>query len=174
MTYEYIDRLLGQALLLGDHGTLARRLTELIDDYSSGDVPRATVMVMAAEEWRQAGQPARALELFRRAIDDGGDAGIDPRCGIADTLFELDRPGEAREIIAAVRAEGRVDPQSALYLAETLAAYGDLEAAHEWATEGVRLGPDDPGLRDALLRTRYRIRVDLGLGEDTIDAMLDS
>ena len=98
---------------------------------------------------------------------------VDPRAGIADTLFELDRPAEAQELVDSIRAEGGVDPSTALNVAETLLAYGDLAGAHEWATDGVLASDGAGGTRDALLRTRYRIRVDLGLPEDDLDALLD-
>lgn len=134
---------------------------------------RAAILVLAAEEWRQAGQPATALARFQSALDDGGEVAADPRAGIADTLFELDRPDEARDVIAAIRA-GHWNPATALTVAETLAAYGDPQAAHDWATEGVRACPQGSPIRDSLLRTRYRIRVDLGLPEDDLDALLDA
>ncbi|WP_424528486.1 tetratricopeptide repeat protein [Sphaerisporangium viridialbum] len=174
VTRGQLDRLLEQALLHDDHGALAGRLDDLARGYASGEVSRAAILVLAAEEWRQAGQPARALECFQRALDDGGEVSVDPRAGIADTLFELDRPTEAQELVESIKADGRVDPSTALHVAETLLAYGDLNGAHEWATEGVLAGEGaGGGTREALLRTRYRIRVDLGLPEDDIDALLD-
>ncbi|WP_204050365.1 tetratricopeptide repeat protein [Microbispora siamensis] len=173
VTNEQVDRLLEQALLLDDHGALARRLDALAQGYESGEMSRAAILVLAAEEWRQAGQPATALDRYQSALEDGGEVPVDPRAGIADTLFELDRPEEARAVIAAVRA-GDWNPATALTVAETLVAYGDLDAAHEWATEGIRAcGATVSGIRDSLLRTRYRIRVDLGLPEDDLDALLD-
>jgi hypothetical protein len=173
VTREQLDRLLEQALLLDDHDALARRLDSLALTYESGEVSRAAILVLAAEEWRQAGQPATALDRFQRAVDDGGEVGVDPRAGIADTLFELERPDEARAMIRTIRARGAVDPLTSLSVAETLAAYGDLAGAHDWATEGVSACPPGEGTREALLRTRYRIRVDLGLPEDDLDALLD-
>ncbi|MDH2426760.1 tetratricopeptide repeat protein [Sphaerisporangium sp. TRM90804] len=173
VTREQLDRLLEQALLDDDHASLADRLDGLARGYASGEVSRAAILVLAAEEWRQAGQPARALECFQRALDDGGEVSVDPRAGIADTLFELDRPAEAQELVGSIKAEGGVDAATALHVAETLLAYGDLRGAHEWATEGVVAGEAAGGTRDALLRTRYRIRVDLGLPEDDLDALLD-
>ncbi|MEZ0071614.1 putative negative regulator of RcsB-dependent stress response [Planotetraspora sp. GP83] len=173
VTHEQLDRLLEQALLLDDHGALARQLDALAQGYESGEVSRAAILVLAAEEWRQAGQPATALDRFQSALDDGGEVLVDPRSGIADTLFELDRPDEARDVIAAVRADGW-NAATALTVAETLAAYGDLDGAHEWATEGVRACVPGTALREALLRTRYRIRIDLGLPEDDLDALLDA
>ncbi|MBA2891318.1 hypothetical protein ACIBH1_25790 [Nonomuraea sp. NPDC050663] len=172
VTREHLDRLLEQALLADDHGSLARRLDDLALTYNSGDVSRAAILVLAAEEWRAAGQPARALDCYQRAVDDGGEAGIDPRAGIADTLFELERPGEAREVIATLQAEGEVNAVTAHSIAETLAAYGDLTTGHEWATQAVLACDDDDPEHVAMLRTRYRIRLDLGLPEDELDALI--
>ncbi|SDG43055.1 hypothetical protein SAMN05421505_104120 [Sinosporangium album] len=155
-----------------DHASLAGKLDDLAHSYESGEVSRAAILVLAAEEWRQAGQAARALTSFQSAIDDGGEVIVDPRAGIADTLFELDRPDEARELIDVIHSEGRVNPATALTVAETLVAYGDLRAAHEWATQGVLGGQEGSGDHSALLRARYRIRVDLGLPEDELDALI--
>ncbi|MEO3811299.1 hypothetical protein ABGB17_20085 [Sphaerisporangium sp. B11E5] len=174
VTREQLDRLLEQALLNDDHGALADRLDTLARGYTSGDVSRAAILVLTAEEWRQAGQPARALDCYQRALDDGGEVPVDPRAGIADTLFELDRPDEARDLIDSIKSTPPVSPSTALHVAETLLAYGDLTAAHDWATEGILTGDDTGTTRDALLRTRYRIRVDLGLPEDDLDALLDA
>lgn len=172
VTREHLDRLLEQALLADDHSSLARQLDELALSYSSGDISRAAILVLAADEWRQAGQPARAMECFQRALEDGGDSGIDPRAGIADTLFELDRPEEARDVIATIRGEGGANPATAHNIAETLVAYGDLQAGLEWVTQAVLTCADDDPEHLALLRTRYRIRVDLGLPEDDLDALV--
>jgi predicted Zn-dependent protease len=174
VTREQLDRLLEQALLLDDHDALARQLDSLAAGYDSGEVSRAYLLVLAGEEWRQVGQAATALDRFQQALDDGGEVSVDPRTGIADTLFELDRPEEAREVIRAIRAAGGNDPATFLSVAETLMAYGDLDGAHEWATDGVRASGAAGDTRQALLRTRYRIRVDLGLPEDDLDALLDA
>ncbi|MBG0820286.1 hypothetical protein HS048_06000 [Planomonospora sp. ID91781] len=173
VTRGQLDRLLEQALMADDHENLARRLEELAEAYVSGDISRAAVLVLAAEEWRQAGKPVRALRCFQLAVDEGGDAGADPRAGIADTLFELEQPDEARKVIEEIRTGG-VSPATALTVAETLAAYGEPQEAHAWATWG--LGDAVPGGAEhaALLRVRYRIRVDLGLPEDELDALLDT
>ena len=191
MTREQLDRLLEQTLLLDDHDALARRLDSLALTYDSGEVSRAAILALAAEEWRQAGQPATALNnpgsfgqittagpprIMQFAADQhvlGGEVAVDPRAGIVDTLFELERPDEARQMINVIRGSDVIDPLTSLSVAETLAAYGDLAGAHQWATEGVRAGSLEEDTRDALLRTRYRIRVDLGLPEDDLDALLD-
>ncbi|WP_345394244.1 tetratricopeptide repeat protein [Nonomuraea salmonea] len=149
MTREHLDRLLEQALLADDHDSLASRLYDVALDYSSGDVSRASILVLAAEEWRAAGQPARAMECFQRAVEDGGDAGFDARAGIADTLFELDRPDEAREVIETIRAEGNVSTATAHTIAETLVAYGDLQG-------GSNGPPRPPSAAMRTIRSRWR------------------
>ena len=54
----------------------------------TGDVSRSAILLLAAEEC--AGRTAgNALDCFQRAVEDGGEVSIDPRAGIADTLFEL-------------------------------------------------------------------------------------
>ncbi|WP_231619024.1 tetratricopeptide repeat protein [Nonomuraea sp. SBT364] len=172
VTREHLDRLLEQALLADDHSSLARRLYDVALSYSTGDVSRASILVQAAEEWRAAGQPARALECFQRALEDGGEASFDPRAGIADTLFELDRHDEAREVIETIRAEGAASAATAHTVAETLVAYGDLEGGLDWVTQAVLACDEDDPEHKAMLRTRYRIRVDLGLPEDDLDALI--
>ncbi|WP_239129029.1 hypothetical protein [Sinosporangium siamense] len=172
MTREHLDRLLEQALLADDHASLARKLDDLAQSYDSGEVSRAAILMLAAEEWRQAGQAVRALTSFQSAIEDGGEVAVDPRAGIADTLFELDRADEARELIEVIRCDDGVNTATVLTVAETLVAYGDLPAAHEWATRGALSGQKGTGEHSALLRTRYRIRVDLGLPEDELDELI--
>ena len=76
-------------------------------------------------------------------------------------------------MIEAIRASGGVTPATALTVAETLVAYGVYGrpmAGHQGAHEAV----EGSGEHIALLRTRYRIRVDLGLPEDELDALLDA
>jgi tetratricopeptide (TPR) repeat protein len=173
VTQELLDRLLERALLADDHESLARRLDELARQYTSGDMSRATLLALAAEEWRQAGQPLRALDCYHRAVEDGGEVSVDPRAGIADLLFELGRPDEAQEMIKTIGAEGEVSPSTALSITETLVAYADLPAALEWATQGARRAAPGSAEHSALLRARYRIRIDLGLPEDDLDRLLD-
>ncbi|MFC7645882.1 hypothetical protein ACFQX6_38710 [Streptosporangium lutulentum] len=49
--------MLEQTLLADDHEDLARRLEALVEAYVTGDVSRSAILLLAAEEWRQAGQP---------------------------------------------------------------------------------------------------------------------
>jgi hypothetical protein len=172
VTREHLDRLLERALLADDHSSLARQLDDLAVYYSEGEVSKAAILVLAAEEWRAAGHPVLALDCYQRAVEDGGESGVDPRAGIADTFFELDRPDEARELIAELRAEPALTPATAHNVAETLVAYGDLRGGLDWVTRAVLTCERDDPEHVALLRTRYRIRVDLGLPEDELDALV--
>lgn len=161
-------------MLADDHESLARRLDNLARQYTSGDMSRATLLTLAAEEWRQAERPLRALDCLQRAVDDGGEVSVDPRAGIADILFELGRPDEAREMIKAIGAEEPVASGTSLSITETLVAYVDLPTALEWATRGAQSAAPGSAEHTALLRARYRIRVDLGLPEDDLDQLLDA
>jgi len=68
VTREQIHRLLDRALLRDEHDAPARQLDALAADYESGEVSRASLLVLAAEEWRRVGRPAIALERFRQAL----------------------------------------------------------------------------------------------------------
>ncbi|PKK16070.1 MAG: hypothetical protein BUE48_001060 [Thermomonospora sp. CIF 1] len=183
MTEDDLDDLEFDTLRTGDHASAARRLSELAASVSGG-VSRAKVLLRAGEQWQHAGDHAKAAELYRQAIEDGGETYGDPRAYLADALFELDRADEARDLIEQIRADEPRDPEVYRTVAEVLYAHGDPEGAHDWATAGVELvlalrerGEEDVEIAEdsleGLLRLRYRTRVDLGRPEDDYDAMLD-
>jgi tetratricopeptide (TPR) repeat protein len=189
VTEDDLDDMEFDTLRTGDHAAAAQRLSELAGSVSGG-VSRAKVLVRAGEQWQHAGEHAKAAELYRKAIEDGGEVYGDPRAYLADALFELGRDDEARELIEAIRADAPRDPEVHRCVAEMLYAHGDLAGAHEWATAGADVvlairdrgetagasGDDVLSAEDsleALLRLRYRARVDLGQPEDEYDAMLD-
>lgn len=183
VTEDDLDDLEFDTLRTGDHTSAARRLSELAASVSGG-VSRAKVLLRAGEQWQHAGDHAKAAELYRQAIEDGGETYGDPRAYLADALFELDRADEARDLIEQIRADEPRDPEVYRTVAEMLYAHGDPEGAHDWATAGVELvlalrerGEEDVEIAEdsleGLLRLRYRTRVDLGRPEDDYDAMLD-
>lgn len=175
-----LDALEFDAARSGDHVAAAERMTRLAEGISpEGEPSRAEVLARAGEQWQLAGDPGRAVTLFRQAIDDGGRTGVDPRASLADALFEVGEAAEARDVLAALRAEPRLAPATCLTVAETLMAQGDLRATQDWATVGVRAargdrGPGEVELLGQLLRLRFRCRSDLGLPEDDYDRMLDA
>lgn len=155
-------------------------------------MPRAEAYLRAGEQWLLADDPAEAVAGFQHAMADGGPVFGDARVPMARALFQLGRQTEAQAIVSQLKAEGPADPRTCDLVAELLVERSELAAALEWATAGVELclagkpGPDSAGGDRAagdradddselrlLLRLRYRIRNDLGLGEDDYDAMLD-
>ncbi|XVQ11272.1 tetratricopeptide repeat protein [Spirillospora sp. CA-255316] len=204
VTEDDLDDLEFDTLRTGDHISAARRLSELAESVSGG-VSRANVLLRAGEQWQHAGDHARAAELYRTALEDGGETYGDPRAYLADALFELGQADEARKLVEQIRADKPSDPEVYRAVAEVLYAQGDAVGAHEWATNGADVilalrdravgvgagtdatpedadrsltpGPDDVALAEdsleALLRLRYRARVDLGRDEDDYDALLD-
>ena len=206
VTEDDLDDLEFDTLRTGDHISAARRLSELAESVSGG-VSRANVLLRAGEQWQHAGDHGRAAELYRKAMDDGGETYGDPRAYLADALFELGRADEARVLVEQIRADKPRDPEVYRAVAEVLYAQGDASGAHEWATSGADVilalrdsavgtgigggpdappvpaddgftpGPDDIALAEdsleALLRLRYRARIDLGRAEDDYDALLD-
>jgi tetratricopeptide (TPR) repeat protein len=190
VTEDDLDDMEFDTLRTGDHAAAAQRLSELAGSVSGG-VSRAKVLLRAGEQWQHAGEHAKAADLYRQAIEDGGEVYGDPRAYLADALFELERESEARELIEAIRVDAPRDPEVHRCVAELLYAHGDVGGAHEWATAGAdvvlsiqdrsngdRQVDEDTALSaedslEALLRLRYRARVDLGQPEDEYDAMLD-
>jgi hypothetical protein len=176
----------------GDHRSAAERMIELAQTGTQTDaMPRAEAFIRAGEQYLLADDPTAAASGFRQAMADGGPVSVDPRVPLARALFAMGRQGEADDLIARVKADGQADPRACDLIAELLLEYSDPQAALEWATAGVEMCLWHPGgqgqaqdsivsRRDAdqnelrlLLSLRYRIRNDLGLPEDSYDAMLD-
>lgn len=205
VTEDDLDDLEFDTLRTGDHISAAERLSELAETVTGG-VSRANVLLRAGEQWQHAGDHGKAAELYRRAMEDGGEVYGDPRAYLADALFELGRADEARTLVDEIRADKPRDPEVYRTVAEVLYAQGDASGAHDWATSGADVvlalrdravgtgvggpdeppvsgeesftpGPDDVALAEdsleALLRLRYRARIDLGRSEDDYDALLD-
>lgn len=205
VTEDDLDDLEFDTLRTGDHISAAERLSELAESVTGG-VSRANVLLRAGEQWQHAGDHGKAAELYRRAMEDGGEVYGDPRAYLADALFELGRADEARTLVDEIRADKPRDPEVYRTVAEVLYAQGDASGAHDWATSGADVvlalrdravgtgvggpdeppvtgeesftpGPDDVALAEdsleALLRLRYRARIDLGRKEDDYDALLD-
>jgi predicted Zn-dependent protease len=191
LSREEFDSIEFDAAASGDHAAAARQMTMLATTGAeSASMPRAEAFLRAGEQWLLADDPAQAVSGFRRAMADGGPVFVDPRVPLARALFQLGRQSEAQEIISTLKAENPANPRMCDMVAELLVERGDLQAALHWATAGVELclsqageqsplaparqwqSGDDSELR-LLLSLRYRIRNDLGLGEDDYDQLLD-
>jgi hypothetical protein len=196
LSREEFDAIEFDAAASGDHQTAARRMSKLaVIGTQSDTMPRSEAFLRAGEQWLMADDPAAAASGFRLAMADGGPVFVDPRVPLARALFLMDKPAEAQSLLDKLKAEGRHDPRMCDLVAELLVERSDLPGALDWATAGVELclerrggseGAALPGpgagvtsVRDAeaelrlLLSLRYRIRNDLGLPEDSYDALLD-
>jgi hypothetical protein len=197
LSREEFDAIEFDAAASGDHQTAARRMSKLaVIGTQSASMPRSEAFLRAGEQWLLADDPAAAASGFRLAMADGGPVFVDPRVPLARALFLLGKPAEAQSLLDKLKAEGRSDPRMCDLVAELLVERSDLTGALDWATAGVELclqrrradggaGPDEAGRTapddsdDAeaelrlLLSLRYRIRNDLGLPEDSYDALLD-
>jgi hypothetical protein len=197
LSREEFDALEFEAARTGDHLSAASRMLELAQTgVQTPSMPRAEAFLRAGEQWLLADRPAEAAAGFRRALEDGGPVFADPRVPLARALYMLGQAGEAQALIDELKAEERTDPRTCDLVAELLVECGDLESALDWATAGVEAclhrgqagnpaapagapaghlaagasGPDREELR-LLLNLRYRIRNDLGLPEDSYDAL---
>jgi predicted Zn-dependent protease len=158
VTEDDLDDLEFDTLRTGDHISAARRLSELAESVSGG-VSRANVLLRAGEQYQHAGDHGRAAELYRRAMEDGGETYGDPRAYLADALFELGSADEARTLLDQIRADSPRDPEVYRAVAEVLYAQGDATGAHEWATSGA----------DVVLALRDRA-VGTGMGGGPVEA----
>ena len=197
LSREEFDAIEFDAAASGDHQTAARRMSKLaVIGTQSDSMPRSEAFLRAGEQWLMADDPAAAASGFRLAMADGGPVFVDPRVPLARALFLMDKPAEAQSLLDKLKTEGRHDPRMCDLVAELLVERSDLPGALDWATAGVELclerrggseGAALPGpgagvtsVRDdaeaelrLLLSLRYRIRNDLGLPEDSYDALLD-
>ena len=197
LSREEFDAIEFDAAASGDHQTAARRMSKLaVIGTQTDSMPRSEAFLRAGEQWLLADDPAAAASGFRLAMADGGPVFVDPRVPLARALFLMDKSAEAQSLLDKLKAEGRRDPRMCDLVAELLVERSDLSGALDWATAGVELclgrgrggdpaAPSRPGgdAADAsddaepelrlLLSLRYRIRNDLGLPEDSYDALLD-
>lgn len=181
VTTADLDRLEFRAVQSGDHVDVALELLGLANGVDAdSEISRAELFVRAGEQWEMAQEFERASAAYQRAIDDGGVTIIDARALLAGALLELDCVDTAYAQLERLRAEGPRNLPTCIHIVETLRAHDDLMGAHTWATLGVeRFRHQDVSryvhdLLMELLRTRFRIRVDLGLDEDALDRILDA
>ena len=157
------------------------------DHAGDPDEPRALVDA----GWsiaRGSGDLERALELFRRAAEFGGEVGRDAQVGIAEQLYALRRDQEADEVQRALRAELDDQPSDLGTvrvfddMTEMLSDAGQDHLALEWCQAGLDRAAeagDDPEVeecRHALLISRSYLRKKLGveLDEQDLEALAEA
>lgn len=183
LSRDEFDSLEFDAAASGDHAAAAREMVRLaLLGTQTEAMPRAEAFLRAGDQWLLADDPAEAAHWFRQARSDGGPVSVDPRVGLARALFQLGRQAEAQGLINSLKDDGRADPRTCDLAAELLVDRGDLAGALDWATVGVErclaagqpvVGADEDSELMLLLRLRFRVRNDLGLPEDSYDALLD-
>ena len=139
------DCLEDDTLRTGEHAVAAERLADLAQTVpaASGEhqgVSRAKILLRAGEQFQHAGDPTtpRAAELYRLAIEDGGDVYGDPRVYLADALFELGERDEAVSLLADIRDDKPTDPEVYRVVAEVLYEQG-AAGGRPWSTAGLDL-----------------------------------
>lgn len=191
LTEDIFDEIEFQAARSGDHASAARRMAELADTYPREyAISRAEALTRSGEQWELAERPDEAAVMYRRAIEDGGETWLDARAFLVGPLLRMGNESEARQIIADLRADEPQNPKVYEWVAEALFDAGDMATAAEWATAGARhliatiegsgrdvmdlISPETDyiDLQD-LLRIRYRARLDQGMPEDDLDALVD-
>jgi tetratricopeptide (TPR) repeat protein len=172
---ELFDAIEVNAARTGNHKRAAVRMSRLAEQASDEGISPAEAHMRAGEQWLLAGDPAEAATEFRAALELGGPTFADPRIQLARALYGLGAREEAAALISQLADEGRDDPRTCDMVAELLIEQGDLHGALGWATAGVGacMRVSDREELPLLLRLRYRLRIDLGLGEDDYDRMLD-
>lgn len=191
LTEDIFDEIEFQAARSGDHASAARRMAELADTYPREyAISRAEALTRSGEQWELAERPDEAAVMYRRAIEDGGETWLDARAFLVGPLLRMGNDAEARQIIAELRADEPQNPKVYEWVAEALFDAGDMATAADWATAGARhliatiersgrdvmdlVSPETEyiDLQD-LLRIRYRARLDQGMPEDDLDALVD-
>lgn len=169
------------ALQSGEHSTVAEYLASLAGQVGpDSEVPRVELLVRSGEHWELAEEHERALAAFRAASDDGNEAIVDPRALQIGPLFHLGHTSEARRLITVLDAEGPRNLPTHIAVVEAIYAHDHLPLARDWATTGYNrfksqnVSPYVHSLLQSLLRTRFRVGLDLGVAEDELDRLLDN
>ncbi|MFI6439751.1 SEC-C metal-binding domain-containing protein [Streptomyces sp. NPDC050759] len=151
---------------------------------------REELLREAADAWRSAGEPDRALAIYERLLDPESGGCQEPDVVDAwriDTLWEAGRQEEARTAAASFRSRHPRDATAWSLVAGTFEHVGETATAAEWYTTGVihALGagaavtadvvedfPDSFGLQELLIG-RHRVRRGLGEAHDDWDDVAD-
>jgi hypothetical protein len=156
-----------------DLAATAAWFEDLAGDPHPDDVPSvAELLVVAGEYWSLAGDAVRALDLFRRAVEDGGVTQPDARCHLLGGLLALDRRDEATRLAAEIKAARLPDPEVYAYVGEAYEWHDDLPAATQWFTAGMLRAMRDGApqwMVVHLMRGRARVREAQGFPPDEYD-----
>ncbi|WP_213455177.1 SEC-C metal-binding domain-containing protein [Rhizomonospora bruguierae] len=167
---------------MSEASTARERAAELEREAVTYPEDRGEIFLEAAEEWKRAGEPERAVALWREVISAGGDDAGYARYNWAEMCFEQGRDAQAWEHLRAL--EDAADAGVAGLVAELLAERGDDEAALRWFDRGIgALGDDEvaatgtsgaaPSIHAPLFFGRQACRRRLGLPVDRWDRVAE-
>lgn len=160
----------------GDLPATAQWFEELAADPQPDDeASAAQLLVMAGELWALDEDHDRALDLYRRAVADGGACTPDARCALLDGLLKVGAVDEAARLAGQIKAERPRDPQVYVYVGEAYEAHGDLAQAIQWFTSGMFRTMRDEDCPDqdvqVLRMARLRARQAAGFPPDDFDRL---
>ena len=162
----------------------AIRAKQLEQDAEAYPEDRAECLIEAAGAWNRAGEPDRAIELYKVVVDLGGDDGCFARTDLADLYRgrgEFDRMNAELDALAR---DPDLDVTHCELVADMLAEHGDLKAAVRWYDRAVaRMSPEaiealgdqrnaSNFLAQNLVRHRSSTRHKLGLAPDVLDELV--
>jgi tetratricopeptide (TPR) repeat protein len=137
------------------------------------EVTPALLLVKAGEQFGFAGDPAAAMEQFRRAAAAEGQVEPDVRCYLHHGLMEVGDVVGARAVAEEIRHSKPEDPNVYMFIAEDYEMTGDLNGANRWlnlALNRLLASADDqdalPDDATMMLVARRRVRRKLGFPPD--------
>lgn len=145
------------------------------DPHPDDEVSGATLLVSAGEALGFAEDFEGALELFERAIRDGGAVWPDARCYRVGALLNLGRHDEADAATTELMRSRPRDPFVYQYVGQQYEFVDRLDEANRWMTAGVvrLLRTEDAAAPSVLMlmASRRRVRQKIGFDEDEFDVL---
>ncbi|WP_448627723.1 hypothetical protein [Geodermatophilus sp. URMC 64] len=182
LSYDDIERLEFSARTPKAHRAAAQTLVTWAEEPhpQDDDVTPAEFLNAAAWHLAAAGDDDAALQMHRRAVAAPGHVEPDARCYLHLALLRAGLRDEADRIADEVRRAAPTSADVYVFMAENYEITGDLKQTHRWLAMGTsRLLPpearppaDDDYRALLLLRSRRRIRQQLGFPEDDLDPLV--
>ena len=147
------------------------------EPHPEDEVTVGRLLVAAGEQWGLAGEPERALQLFRRAVATNDEVEPDVRCYLIDALLEAGQRDEADKLAEELRRSRPDNPDAYLFVGEAYEEAGDLGASLRWFTSGMLKAMKDEAVDEVdvvlLMRARRRVREGMGFPPDEYDELAD-
>ncbi|QDO88612.1 hypothetical protein FNH13_09915 [Ornithinimicrobium ciconiae] len=158
-----------------EHASAAADLASWAESPHPQDIPfPGDLLIAAGDLLSRAADLSGALAHYQRAAELGTSEGPDANAYVVDTLFQLDRPQEARTLSETLRRARPERVDTYLAMATVWELNGDLRQSLGWSTRGIALAeevdgpPADLGL---LCVARWRVRQEQGMEPDEYDEL---